>query len=156
VDRYKGLVYSVPRRYKLGPDLCEEVFQNVFTAMLRSLPRLRDTEGLPKWLMVTTHRECWRLVKASRARPASLSIPEIPEDAPPDEALLKWERQHLVNQALEKLGGRCEKLLRAIFLDPAHPSYAAIAERLRMPVGSIGPVRARCLDKLLGLLSDVR
>lgn len=156
VDRYKGLVYSVPRRYHLGPDVCDEVFQNVFTAVLRSLPRLRDTEGFPKWLMVTTHRECWRLVKASRATPAMSAMPEVAEDAPPDQALLRWERQHLVNRALEKLGGKCEKLLRAIFLDPARPSYAAIAQRLGMPVGSIGPVRARCLDKLLSLLPDVR
>lgn len=124
--------------------------------MTRALPSLRDTQTLAKWLMTTTHRECWRL---SRRRTATLDAAETPELASqhaPEESMLAWERQHRVHAALEKLGGRCEKLLRLVFLDKTSPSYEEIGSRLGMPVGSIGPIRARCLAKLTEELEDLR
>lgn len=154
VDRYKRLVYSIPRRYGFPEDVCDDVFQTVFALLLREVQNVRDPAALTKWLMTTTHRECWRV---SRARKAS-GLPEVElagsADQLPDELAQKWERQHLIQTALGQLGGRCEALLRAIFLDRSDPSYAEISRRLGMPVGSIGPVRARCLEKLMALLSD--
>jgi len=159
VDRYKRLVYSIPRRYRLPDDQCDDVFQSVFASLLRHLSKVRDAESLPKWMITTTHRECWRQARENRSARAPNELP-WPADAvdpasPPDQQAQAWERQHLVDQALRNLGGRCEQLLRAIFLDPAKPSYTAISKRLGMPVGSIGPVRARCLAKLLELLPDL-
>ena len=49
---------------------------------------------------------------------------------------------------------RCQRLLRILMADPP-PSYQDVAETLTMPVGSIGPTRARCLDRLRALLDDV-
>lgn len=156
IDRYKRLVYSIPRRYRLPDDVCEDVFQNTFVQLLRELPRLRDPAALTKWLMTTAHRECWRAARRART-PVSASelLPSDPSP-PPEEAMLRWERQHQLHRALEAMGGRCEALLRAMFLDPARPSYTTIAERLGLALGSIGPVRARCLEKLLSLLQDLR
>jgi len=159
VDRYKRLVYSIPRRYRLPDDQCDDVFQNVFASLLRHLSKVRDAESLPKWMITTTCRECWRQVRENKAAQGRTE-PGWPVDAsdpsdPPEARAEAWERQFLVDQALRSLGGRCERLLRAIFLDPSKPSYTAISERLGMPVGSIGPVRARCLAKLLELLPDL-
>jgi DNA-directed RNA polymerase specialized sigma24 family protein len=75
--------------------------------------------------------------------------------APSEDQMLAWERQDLVRKGLTKLGGKCEKLLRAIFLDCGDPSYETIAERLGMKVGSIGPTRARCLNKLERILEEI-
>ncbi len=159
VDRYKRLVYSIPRRYRLPDDQCDDVFQSVFASLLRHLSKVRDAESLPKWMITTTYRECWRQARENKAAPGTLDSArsaDAPDPAaPPDAQAEHWERQHLVDQALRRLGGRCEKLLRAIFLDPSRPSYTTISERLGMPVGSIGPVRARCLAKLLELLPDM-
>jgi DNA-directed RNA polymerase specialized sigma24 family protein len=60
--------------------------------------------------------------------------------------------QAAVHEALTALGGRCERLLRTLFLEPLPGGYAEAAEKLGMPIGSIGPVRNRCLARLLALL----
>lgn len=155
VDRYKRLVYSIPRGYRLADDVCDDVFQTTFLLLLKELPRVRDPSALTKWLMTTAHRECWRAARKARAGvPAGLQSTEPTE--PPEDALLRWERQHRLHAALESMGGRCEALLRAMFLDPARPSYTEIADRLGLALGSIGPVRARCLEKLVKLLDELR
>jgi RNA polymerase sigma factor (sigma-70 family) len=181
VERYKRLVYSIPRRYGLPEDACDDVFQNTFALFFRELKNVRDPGAITKWLMTTTHRESWKVSKGRRSggmrgsgggvaspgedggdggKPGgrvgvtSLSggVPELQEESPAEDVLDRWERQHLVHAALEKLGGRCEALLRAVFLERSGPSYQQIADRLGMPVGSIGPVRARCLERLSALL----
>lgn len=155
IERYKGLVYSIPRRYRLNDDVCDDVFQSVFLAMVKALPSLRDGQTLAKWLMTTTHRECWR---ASKRRHLALTEEQsriLRNEPPAGDDMVRWERQHRVQQALEELGGRCEQLLRLAFMDPGKPGYEAISERLGMPVGSIGPIRARCLAKLAELLGDL-
>lgn len=155
VHLYSSLVYSIPKRYGFPSDECDDIFQTVFVILLRELSAIRTPRTLPKWLMTTTHRECWRL---ARARPtpvapgdeAVLASQELPGDA-----ALRWEREDRVRSALHELGGRCERLIEALFLDPAHPDYEVIARRLAIPPGSIGPTRARCLAKLAELLADL-
>jgi RNA polymerase sigma factor (sigma-70 family) len=149
VTRYAGLVYSVPRRYRLPDDLCEDVFQSVFESLIRSLESIRDAQGLAKWLLTTAHRECWRTIRAARPALDEEALAGIPVNEPPDERLENWERRHRVHLALTRLGGPCERLLRALFLGRHERSYERIAEELGIPVGSIGPTRARCLRKLV-------
>ncbi len=157
VDRFKRLVYSIPRRYRLPPETCDDVFQNVFVALFRHIHQLRDPSTLTKWLMTTTHRECWRIAKRPHPQaPAGWSEQErIDTKQAPESATLQWERQARVQQALTDLGGKCEQLLRAIFLDRRDTGYETIAQELGIPIGSIGPTRARCLAKLAELLGDL-
>jgi hypothetical protein len=49
---------------------------------------------------------------------------------------------------------RCQRLLLVLMTDPP-PSYQDVAETLSMPIGSIGPTRARCLERLRDLLDGV-
>lgn len=156
VHAYSSLVYSIPRRYGFPNDECDDVFQTVFIILLRELHAIKSPATLPKWLMTTTHRECWRL---ARSRPksgaqAGESVPDSQEL--PQERAIRWEREHKVRQALRELGGRCERLIEALFMDPSRPDYDSIAARLGVPPGSIGPTRARCLAKLAELLEDLK
>jgi RNA polymerase sigma factor (sigma-70 family) len=155
VRRFASLVYSIPRRYGFAAEACEDVSQAVFVILLKKLASVQSPHALPKWLMTTTHREC---KKFSRSKLSA--IPEgvddlLREDSPPEDAMEKWEQEHLVRVALDDLGGRCKALLTALFLDPTNPAYDEIAQRLNIPVGSIGPTRTRCLAKLAELLTDV-
>lgn len=159
VERYGRLVYSIPRRYGLSEADADDVFQNVFLTLYRSLPKLRDQTRLSAWLITTAHRECWRIGKRRDDYP---DLDQVMEDVsePSRDRLIEWERQHLVQEGLKLLGGLCEQLLRALFMDTANPSYEVIAKRLGIRVGSIGPTRARCFQKLervlarLGIGSD--
>lgn len=156
VDRYGRLVYAIPRRMGLSATDADDVFQEVFAALVRSLGSVRDQARLSAWLITTTRRECWRRGRATaRARESELT--EAIEDggSGPAEEVVRWEREQGVRQAMRRLDERCRELLTALFLDPATPSYDAIAARLGMRVGSIGPTRARCFKKLDAILREL-
>lgn len=156
VDRYSRLVYSIPRRRGLAPEACEDIFQNVFAIIAKELRGLRDIGSLPKWIITTATRETWRVgrkIKADSGATVTIESSDPPA-APAADEVARLERQHEVHRALTALGGRCEQLLRAIFLDRSKPSYESIADRLGIPMGSIGPTRARCLAKLAELVRD--
>ncbi len=154
VKRYGRLVYSIPRRYGLSEADADDVFQSVFTILFRKLPSIRDQTRSSAWLIRTTHRECYRIAKRSRRDP-EIDRTTVDVSGPSDEQALAWERQHLVRQALHRLGGRCEQLLTALFLSTGPPNYKAIAEQLGMKVGTIGPARARCFEKMETILIEM-
>lgn len=154
VERYSRLVYSVPRRMGMNDADAADVYQNVFLILYRKLDTLRDDTLLARWLLTTAQREAWRLGRRQRNRPEH-GVEELEYEAPDDDQLDRLEQQHIVRSALDRLGGPCEKLLTALFLNPGNPSYDAIAESLGMKVGSIGPTRARCFRKLEKLLTDM-
>ena len=153
IDRYGRLVYSVPARLRLPPDGCDDVFQEVFATVLRTLPGLRDNKSLPKWLMTIAYHAACRWARRN-TWPSGPADPALP-DAPPEDDLVRWERQDLVRRALARVGGPCERLLLALFRDDGSRAYQDIAAQLGMPVGSIGPTRNRCLRKLLTVLEEM-
>lgn len=152
VERYGRLVYSIPRRLGLPETDADDVFQVVFGIVLRKLESLREVERLSAWLIRVAYRESWRV---SACRPTGRTPIEpglADEDAPGPEQVEALERQHIVRQSLTELGGRCQELLEALFFEPQSPDYAEIAARLGMKIGSIGPTRARCFQKLEAIL----
>jgi RNA polymerase sigma factor (sigma-70 family) len=156
VDRYGRLVYSIPRRLGFSEADAEDVFQNVFVTLLRNLGQLRDQTRLSAWLITTTRRETWRLGRRGTRRAEDELDESLPADEPDSlDDVLRWEREQGVRQAMRRLDDRCRELLTALFLEPATPSYEAIASRLGIPVGSIGPTRARCFKKLDAILREL-
>ncbi|MDX2146443.1 MAG: sigma-70 family RNA polymerase sigma factor [Planctomycetota bacterium] len=150
VHRYKRLVYSIPRRMGLDAEGCDDVFQTVFGLLVRELPKVRDPQAVPKWLITTTQRECWRVLRRAARAQAEGDASNRPE---PDGAdIEQWERAAHLDAALRALGGRCEALLRLLYRPGTGVSYEQVAEELGMPLGSIGPTRVRCLAKLAGLM----
>lgn len=158
LERYERLIYSIPRRYGMSEHEAAEVFQNVCITLLEQLERLRHYEKLGAWLVTTTRRECWRQWRQSKASdPATQDDPFTPPTAPeasPEEVVAEYEEHMRVRRALERLAEGCRKLLWHLYYDPAQPSYADIARRLNLPLGSIGPTRARCLEKLRLVLEE--
>jgi RNA polymerase sigma factor (sigma-70 family) len=163
ISRYQRLIYSIPLKNRLSPDDAADVFQAVCLKLFERLSTLRDQERLSSWLFTTTTRECWRIsARNRRENQTSASIDAEGDDAiqelPSNEILADeaWEalqRQHAVSQSIEELPERCRDLLKMLFYQPDEPSYADIARRMEMPVSSIGPTRARCLEKLRKLLN---
>lgn len=155
LERYERLIYSIPRRYGMSEHDAAEVFQNVCITLLEQLERLRHHEKLGAWLVTTTRRECWRQWR--QAEPVVQDGPLTPPPAPeasPEEVVAEYEEYMRVRSALERLAEGCRKLLWHLYYDPAQPSYADIARRLNLPLGSIGPTRARCLEKLRLVLEE--
>lgn len=163
ITRYQRLIYAIPRRAGLNDDSSAEVFQQVFAILVENLHRIQQPAQIHAWLVTTARRETWRLIRRERAlrpltenevedEPQSL---EVPDNKPlADEVLLALEEQHGVRTAVAALDERCRRLLTLLFYRHDPPPYAEIASALGIPEGSIGPTRARCLQKLLHLLNN--
>lgn len=161
VSRYERLVYTVPARYGLTPSEVEDVFQTVWMSLIKNLNKIRDPERISAWLVTTARRECWeRRRGADFERTFNTDLDTLLEDdhgdeLSPEQVVVRY-REHLVlRQAFDRLGVRCRRLLWLLYYEASIPSYNDIAERLKMPIGSIGPMRARCLKKLGDLLNDL-
>jgi RNA polymerase sigma factor (sigma-70 family) len=107
--------------------------------------------ALPGWIATTTRRECLRVLRISqRVEPAD-TIEERSEagDEQPDvdNAILVHERNAALRAAFAQLTPRCQHMLSLLMQDPPVP-YGVIGARLGMPQGSVGPIRARCLERL--------
>jgi RNA polymerase sigma factor (sigma-70 family) len=152
VERYAPLIWSICRRYRLADADAHDVGQSVWLKLVDQLDRLRDPATLPGWLATTSRRECGRVLRASRG-PDAVGYELDAETLPDDQAkmaereLLVAERHAALREALRHLPPSCQRLVAVLVEDPPVP-YAVISARLGIPVGSIGPSRARCLDKL--------
>jgi RNA polymerase sigma factor (sigma-70 family) len=151
VDRHTPLVLSVLRRYRLSAADAEDVTQIVLLRLVEHLGDLREPRALPMWLITTTRNECIRLLRTGRALvpydPTTTGAEVAADGTEPVDAVLRAELSQAVLEGLAELPERHRTLLLLLSQDPPL-SYKVIAERLGMPVGSIGPTRARALDKL--------
>jgi RNA polymerase sigma factor (sigma-70 family) len=152
VERYSPLIWSICRRHRLGDDDAEDVGQSVWLQMVRQLERIHDPAALPGWLVTVTRRECVRVLQATR-KPLTAGYGwdagNLPDRAAStaEEELLAAERHAALREAFLDLPSSDQRLIALLIEDPPVP-YAQISARLGMPVGSIGPTRSRCLDKL--------
>lgn len=162
VARYQRLIYSIPRRAGLPEDLAADVFQHVFATLVDKIDAIEQPDRIGAWLVTTARRETWRVSKRARAAPDTLdgnaddeNAMELPDDAPlPADVLLRMEAQHTVRTAVEGLDERCRTLVQMLFYAPEPPAYSDIAAALGTSEGSIGPTRARCLEKLRRMLKN--
>jgi RNA polymerase sigma factor (sigma-70 family) len=156
VDHYARLVWAVTRSFRLSDSDAADVSQMVWLRLLEHIHRV-DPERVGAWLVVTTRRECLRVL-AFRKRVLltyeSTAFEGEPGDQPElDAELLADERAVDVRRALESLPDRWQQLMGMLMADPPAP-YAEISATMGIPIGSIGPIRGRCLQKLRLLLAS--
>lgn len=150
------ILWHAVRAQRLDRQSAEDVIQTVWLALVRSADSITEPQAVVQWLIVSARRESWRVVKRNdRADPTDFDadddllthVRETPEDL-----VLRNDTDSRLWQHILNLSERCRALLRVIaFAD--RPDYAAVAEALGMPIGSIGPTRGRCLAKLRQLLA---
>jgi RNA polymerase sigma factor (sigma-70 family) len=152
VERYSPLVWSICLRFGLNRHDIDDVGQNVWLLLVEQIGHLREPAALPGWLATTTKRECLRILRATRRHDHAGLPPE--DQMPPDPAattieqeLIAAERDAALRAAFAELPRGCHELLSVLISDPPL-AYADVSAMLGMPVGSIGPTRARCLDRL--------
>jgi len=151
--RHKRLVYSIPLRAGLSHEDAADVFQTVFARLVEHLQAIHEPQALAAWLITTCKRESWKVAGKRRREQGDVEIAglfaardEWLSGQHPDED--RWEVQARVRDSLEQVGGRCKELLWLLYWESDKPSYEDISSRLGLPVGSIGPTRIRCLQKM--------
>ncbi len=159
LDKYERLVFSIPLNYGLPYEDAADITQLTFTILVQSLDGLREDSRLGAWLATVARRHTWRLLKRSR-RESPGEYQDLSESvsllskANAESPLERWELIEWLNDGLSLLNERCREILLALYFDPQQPSYAQVAKHLGRPVGSIGPTRARCLQRLKRILSE--
>jgi RNA polymerase sigma factor (sigma-70 family) len=150
------MLWHVARAAGLGADDAEDVVQTAWERLLSHLADIRVPQALISWLVVTTRHEAWRIRSSGRRqRPADQEwLTAIPDRVPgAEEQILLDEQQRALWRAVGRLSAQCQELLRIVAFIP-RPDYQSVSSALGMPVGSIGPTRGRCLEKVRALLAD--
>lgn len=158
VDRYSRLVYHFPNDVRLSSADCEEVHQETFLALYRSLDKLSEVEALDQWLATVAKRITWKVVQRSR-RSLEDIMPEHYDVEDPDDVadvvVSQKVAQSQIREAFSKLNDKCRKLLYLLFYEYDSAEYDRIAAEAGIARGSIGPVRKRCLVKLKKILEGM-
>jgi RNA polymerase sigma factor (sigma-70 family) len=149
IARYQRLIYSVARKLCPQSDDCADVFQRVCLDLYKNLKQLRSDRTLAAWLITVTRRHSYAFIREKRQ---SISIEEYLAESDPQ--VENVEKEFLLERAVAELPDRCESLIRLLYFDTTEPTYAEVSQRLGIPVASIGPTRARCLEKLRKMLEQ--
>jgi RNA polymerase sigma factor (sigma-70 family) len=151
VEKYKGLVYSVPVRYRMAPQDAADVFQDVWLDLYSELPNLREPGALRGWLITVAWHKCyqWKL----RNRRLEKSTGEFDGEPTAESAtFLDWkerlEQEQMLREAVKTLPERCRVMVEMLFFQDPPVPYADVARQLGLAEGSIGFIRGRCLKKL--------
>jgi len=157
-DRFTSLLWSVARSYRLGSDDAEDVVQNTWLRLLENLTRIDNPEALPGWLATTARREALGILRRrgrtvlTRDEDLGVDLAD-PASTELDSALLEDERDVELWASFAKLPERCQQLLR-VLMACDRPVYAEVSAAFDMPIGSIGPTRMRCLERLRRLVAE--
>ncbi|MEU9479956.1 sigma-70 family RNA polymerase sigma factor [Streptomyces sp. NPDC048191] len=157
VEGMSPLVWSVVRAHRLSDADGHEVYQTVWFRFAQHLGGIREPDKAASWLASTARHECLKVLK-SLTRLTLTDDPRVldraSEERTPEESLIaseeaadRAERVRRLWQELDGLGERCRQLLRVLVSSPP-PSYGEISAALGIAVGSIGPLRQRCLRRL--------
>lgn len=151
VDQYSRLIWAMTRDFKLAEVDAADVVQATWLRLLENITRIEYPDRIGSWLATTARHECLRHL-AARKKLVFVAEDDVLRPADPhqpgiDERLLADERVQAVRAALALLPSRSQQLMELLMTDPP-VSYTEISTKLGVPVGSIGPTRGRCLERL--------
>jgi RNA polymerase sigma factor (sigma-70 family) len=155
VDRFADLVWSVARAHGLNQADAADVSQTTWLHLAEHIGRIREPDRVGAWLITTARRESLRTLRGVRRQVLVEDSPDWRSEDPTievDERLHDLILRSRLRVAYDSLPEPCRQLLRILMADPP-PSYADVSEALSMPIGSIGPTRARCLRRLRNLVA---
>jgi RNA polymerase sigma factor (sigma-70 family) len=157
VARFGGMIATTGRRYRLTPADVAELQQTTWLRLVENLHRIEQPERIGGWLSTTARRESLQLLKRagryhSGADQMLANLPDrhLPD---PDARPIAEEREAVLRAAWGRLKPRCQELLSLLVTDDPM-GYRDLSSLLNMPVGSIGPTRARCLEHLRRLVVE--
>ena len=159
IDRYNRLIFSIPLKQGLTREEAADIFQAVCLDLVAELPRLRDPQALPAWLIQTTRHKVskWRR-RNDRYVPDEGTHTEnapAPEADMPDALLRDVQQAQALRDAVAALSDRCQRMVQMLFFETPSRPYKDVASALGVATGSIGFLRSRCLDRLRSDLEGI-
>ncbi len=160
IEEYGNLVYSVPRNLGLDEHTVEDVFQTIWAAVVNQLSQLRDRARFKSWLLSIAYRQTKAAIrKVATERPFEPAEIAAHPDLVNHEEARVWDeeldKRRLVATGLDDLGEPCRSLLESLYMQAEKPSYKELSEEFGLAMGSIGPTKARCLEKLRRIVERI-
>jgi RNA polymerase sigma factor (sigma-70 family) len=146
-DRFNRHLYWVCRTFRLSSSDADDVVQATWMQLYENIGRIRDPGQIGGWLATTARREALRVLRAQTRELATETLPDGPDYAELEVEVFTAERTAVLQRALASLPERHRQLLMLLASEPT-PDYQELSAALAMPVGSIGPARARALARL--------
>jgi len=158
IDLVSPVIFAITFRSKLTRDESFDIFGQVSRILYEHIEELQSPSKLMSYVATIARRQIYNTFRGSErveriGRELLEGLPEHPNKAPDHDLEQEQERTQLL-EAMAELPERDYKLLYALYFDPELPSYAEIGRKLRMPESSIGPTRARALQKMQIILTD--
>jgi RNA polymerase sigma factor (sigma-70 family) len=158
IENHKRLIYSIPLNFGLTVEDAADIFQQTFISLVENLDKLRPDSNLGAWLAVVARRHALHHLRKSK-REQVVPDGDLGDSQPllalvATDITVDLEMMQTVDRGLNQIGRRCRELLLALYFDSQRPSYEEIAERTSIAVGSVGPMRGRCLERLREILSQ--
>ena len=144
VRRHEPLLRTIGRQYRLAPHDLDDAMQSTWLDAFRKLGTLREPAALPAWLATTMRRQCLRTLQRHLGEVLVCELAEHGSAPDPLTQVLAAERRAALAGALDRLPARHRALIAQLGVE----NYAQASARLGMPIGSIGPIRARALARL--------
>jgi RNA polymerase sigma factor (sigma-70 family) len=153
VELLTPVLWHTARAQGVAEGVAQDAVQTAWLRLVESSERIKDPQAVMGWLIVTVRRETWRVNKQLGREDHDIDE-NLPDPVPdPSTVVLRREGHRALWAHFQELPPKCQALLRVIaFAD--RPDYAAVSESLKMPMGSIGPTRGRCLAKLRTALAN--
>lgn len=148
--RFGGLIAAITRSFRIPARDAEDVAQTTWLRLFESIHRVREPERLGAWISTTTRRECLRVLRSAASELPTDEIERGQQSrafAAPEHELLRTEQRAALRAAVHALPDRPRRLMNVLLASPRAP-YTTVADSLDMPIGSIGPTRARALGRL--------
>jgi RNA polymerase sigma factor (sigma-70 family) len=159
IQRYGGLIRNVARRYRLSPADTEDVSQLVWAKLFDHIGRIREPRALPGWIVKTTANTSLGIARTqarviptdpvtlAQRKDATRASRTAADAHEPPSVLQRKEDLTFLRKGLDELPSEQRELLILLMADPPL-TYQQISKQLGRPIGSIGPTRARILDRL--------
>lgn len=167
VDRLHRVVWKAVNMMTTDPDVRDDAFAATWLRLAERLDTIREPEKLPGWLATTATNEVRQIIRRRGPGEFSLNASWRPgvddpavdlgdrlvgDDGDHTAALVRAEQRAEVRTAFSRLDEGCREIITVLVLADPPPPYGEASEILGRPVGSLGPTRSRCLEKLRRLL----
>ena len=148
LQEFTPMLRSIARSFRLAPSDVDDVIQDTWIAMHANIDRLRNPSAVPGWLATTVRRRCLGLLQTANREQLTYELPvEGTDHRTPEKAMLETERRQVFARAVGALPTQQRRVVTAIAARP-DLDYQQLATLLQMPIGSLGPTRARGLASL--------
>jgi RNA polymerase sigma factor (sigma-70 family) len=156
IRRYGEFVFATVTSFRLQEADALDAVQMTWLRLAENADQVRFPERLGGWLATTARRECLRILRQVKFRQNLTNmVPETASDpsADPAQCTIDAHTTQTLRKLIDELSPLQQTLIRMLFTD--NPcSYSKVARITGIPLGGVGPTRARTLRQLREKLDE--